>query len=193
RDGCGNVRESNHRSLMTSSANKPCRILLGKITGAYGIRGEVVINAYTQAPENIAAYGPLMDKTGIRSFTIKVKRPTAKGVVAHIEGITTRTAAQGLKDTELYIDRNRLPATADSEFYYTDLIGLTAIDRQGKIIGEIESVTNYGAGDLLEIRLLGARATELIPFAEPFVPQVDLAAGHAIVCMPIVKPDDVQD
>jgi 16S rRNA processing protein RimM len=178
-------------NAMTSSANKPSRILLGTITGAHGIRGEVVIKAYTQAPENIAAYGPLVDKSGKRSFAITVKRLTSKGVVAQIEGITTRTAAQELKGIELHADRDSLPAIAESEFYYADLIGLTAIDCRGNTIGEIVSVTNYGAGDLLEVRLLGRMATELIPFAEAFVPQIDLAARRAVVCMPtIVKPDD---
>jgi 16S rRNA processing protein RimM len=179
---------------MPRSSNKPSRILLGTITGVHGIRGEVVIKAYTQAPENIAAYGPLVDRSGKRSFIIKVKRLTSIGVVAHIEGITTRTAAQELKGIELHVDRDRLPAIADSEFYYADLIGLTAVDCRGTTIGEIVSVANYGAGDLLEIRLLGRMATELIPFAEAFVPQIDFAARRAVVCLPtMIKPDDAND
>jgi 16S rRNA processing protein RimM len=175
---------------MRSSSNKPSPILLGTIIGAHGVRGEVVIKAYTQAPENIAAYGPLLDKSGKRSFTIKVKRLTSKGVVAQIEGVTTRTAAEELKGIELHVDRGRLPVITHSEFYYADLIGLTAVDWRGKTIGEIVSVANYGAGDLLEIRLLGATATELIPFAETFVPHVDLAARRAVVCMPTIAAAD---
>jgi 16S rRNA processing protein RimM len=179
---------------MTSSSNKSSRILLGTITGAHGVRGEIVIKTYTQAPENIAAYGPLVDKGGKRYFTIKVMRLTSKGLVAQIEGVTTRTAAEELKGIELHVDRARLPTITNSEFYYADLIGLTAVDCWGKTIGKIVSVANYGAGDLLEIRLPDVTATELIPFSETFVPQVDLAARRAVVCLPtIVAPDEAND
>src|SRR6478672_319699 len=62
------------------------QILLGRIAGAHGIRGEVIIHAYTEPPENIAAYGPLTDRSGARVFYIEYRRVTAKGVVARLTG-----------------------------------------------------------------------------------------------------------
>ena len=119
-----------------------------------------------------------------RSFEIAIVRATPKGVVARLAGVADRNAAEALKGVELYVDRDRLPAAAEGEFYHADLIGLAAVDPAGKAIGEIVAVQNYGAGDLLEIRLAGSAKTELIPFTETAVPQIDIAARRAVVVMP---------
>ena len=174
---------------MTGSL-KSAHILLGRISGAHGIRGEVVIHAYTLAPENIGAYGPLFDRTNARSFEITSARATPKGVVARLKGIGDRTAAEALKGVELYVDRDRLPAAAEGEFYHADLIGLAAVDTEGTQIGEIVAVQNFGAGDLLEIRLAGSGKTEFVPFTEATVPEVDIAAGRAVVAMPAASDDE---
>ena len=167
------------------------RILLGHIAGAHGVRGEVLIKSYTGAPEDISAYGALIDESGARSFEIAVVRVTAKGVVARIEGVSDRTAAEKLKGTRFFAERAQLPATESGEYYHADLIGLAAVSLSGRAIGEVVGVQNYGAGDLLEIRLAGARKTELLPFTDAFVPTVDIAAGTVIVVFP--EPDEDQD
>ena len=160
------------------------RIFLGRIAGAHGIRGEVIIHAFTEPPENVAAYGPLSDASGARTYEIENAHATPKGVVARLAGVADRTAAEALKGVELYVARDRLPAAAEGEFYHADLIGLAAVDAEGTRVGEIVAVPNYGAGDLLEIRLAGARQTELIPFTDAHVPEIDIAAGRAVVVLP---------
>ena len=174
-------------------AAAPKRILLGRIAGAHGIRGEVVIHAYTVAPEDIGAYGPLSDADGARSFTITSARGTAKGVVARLKGVADRNAAEALKGVELYADRARLPAAAAGEYYHTDLIGLAAVDTEGKPLGEILTVQNFGAGDLLEIRLAGSHKTEFVPFTEAAVPMVDLAAKRVVVVWPAAAGGDEEE
>ena len=158
-------------------------MLLGRIAGAHGIRGEVAILPYTTKPQDIAAYGALSDASGVRSFRITSARMTPKGVVARLVGVEDRTAAAALKGVELYVDRNLLPATQEGEFYHADLIGLTAVDAGGRTTGKIVAVHNFGAGDLVEVALAGSRKTELVPFSEAHVPQVDLAAGRAVVVL----------
>lgn len=160
------------------------RILLGRIAGAHGIRGEVIIHTFTEAPDGIAAYGPLSDAGGTRTFTIEKARPTTKGVVTRVRGVTDRTAAEALKGIELYVDRDRLPPATDGEYYHADLIGLEAVDPSGERIGEIVAVQNYGAGDLLEIRLIGRSQTEFAPFTEACVPEVNVAAKRVVVVLP---------
>lgn len=162
----------------------PSRVLLGRIAGAHGIRGEVLIKTFTAAPENIGAYGPLSDAGGARSFKIENVRPTPKGVVARVDGIADRNAAEALRGTELYIDRARLPAAEDGEFYHADLVGLAAVDPKGEPVGTIVAVQNYGAGDLLEIRLAGSGKTELVPFTDETVPEVDIATRRVVVVRP---------
>jgi 16S rRNA processing protein RimM len=159
--------------------------------GAHGVRGEVVVHAYTASPESIGAYGPLSDADGKRSFVIESVRVTPKGVVARIRSIEDRTAAEALKGVGLYVGRGRLPAAGEGEFYVADLVGLAAVDPQGKLLGEIVAVQNYGAGDLLEIRPASGGGSELIPFTEAAVPQIDMATGRAVIVMPrIAAPDE---
>jgi 16S rRNA processing protein RimM len=171
---------------------QPARILLGRIAGAHGIRGDVLVHTYTEAPENIGAYGALSDASGTRQFKLGIVRVTPKGVIARVAGIDDRNAAETLKGIELYVDRARLPAAADGEFYYADLVGLTVVDTKGKTLGSIAAVQNFGAGDLLEIRLSGSSKTELVPFREAFVPEVHLAARRVVVVLPSAAPDDAE-
>jgi 16S rRNA processing protein RimM len=172
---------------------KSARILLGRISGAHGIRGEVVIHAYTVTPESIGAYGPVFDKAGTRSFEVASARATPKGVVARLKGVGDRTAAEALKGVELYVNRDRLPAAAEGEFYHADLIGLAAVAPEGMQIGEIVAVQNFGAGDLLEIRLAASGKIELVPFTEAVVPEIDIAAGRAVVAMPAAASGDEEE
>jgi 16S rRNA processing protein RimM len=156
------------------------RILLGRIAGAHGIRGEVLIKTFTGRPEDIGAYGPLDDGAG-RTFRIEVVRVTARGVVARIAGVGDRNAAEALKGAALHVDRERLPMPAEGEFYHADLIGLAAVDPEGRPLGEVIAVYNHGAGDLLEVRLAESGKTELVAFTDAFVPEVDLAGRRVVV------------
>lgn len=169
------------------------RVLLGRIVGAHGLRGEFVVHSYTDAPGDIAAYGPLETGVGGRHLELEVVRVTEKGVIARASAVGDRTAAEGLKGTELFVARDRLPAAVDGEYYHADLIGLTAVAPSGERLGTIVAVQNYGAGDLLEIRLEGKRQTELVPFEDRFVPEVDVAAGRVLIQLPQSTSDDDPD
>ena len=169
------------------------RILLGRIMAAHGIRGEMIVASFAARPEDIAAYGPLSDGAGGRRFALTVVRVGAKGVVARIAGVGDRNAAEALRGTELWVERDRLPAPAAGEYYHADLIGLDAVARDGTPIGRIVAVENFGAGDLLEIRLAGTGRSELVPFTDAFVPSVDIAARRIEVVMPEAAPDDPED
>lgn len=162
------------------------RVLLGEIVGAHGIRGDIVVRSFTAEPEAIAAYGPLQDASGSRLLELRAVRITPKGVVARVAGVADRTAAEALKGTELYIDRVKLPKTDAAEFYHADLIGLEARDASGKRTGEIVDVANFGAGDLLEVRFANASDTQFIPFSDACVPEVDVAAGFAVIVPPVM-------
>jgi 16S rRNA processing protein RimM len=166
------------------------RLLLGRIATAHGIRGEVAIESYTGDPQDIAAYGPLETEDGTRQLEVKVVRVTSKGVIARVAGVTDRNAAEKLKGLSLYVDRERLPPAQDDEFYHADLVGLTAEDGEGRRIGTVAAMQNYGAGDLLEVLIDGSRKTELIPFSAAFVPEVDIAGGKVVVVLPAFAPDE---
>ena len=135
--------------------NRDERICLGAIIGAQGIRGEVIIRSFTQTPEDIGDYGSLTDSGGGTSFEIKVLRLSKKGVIARIKGIDDRNQAEALKGTELFGLSSLLPEPEPGQFYYRDLIGIDVVDVSGVSIGIVASVQNFGAGDLVEIRLQG--------------------------------------
>jgi 16S rRNA processing protein RimM len=162
---------------------RPARVLLGRIVAAHGIRGDVLVRSYTGEPAAIASYGPLSDESGARTFEARVVRVADKGVVARIAGVSDRNAAEALAGTDLYVARDRLPEPEPGAYYHADLIGLAALDPAGAPIGTVISVQNYGAGDLLEIRISGSRRTELVAFTDAFVPAVDLGARTVTVVM----------
>ncbi|WP_024274993.1 ribosome maturation factor RimM [Hyphomicrobium sp. 802] len=168
------------------------RILVGEITGAHGIRGDVLVRSYTETPDAIAAYGPLTDASGKKSYSLCVVRVTSKGIVARVAGVEDRNGAEPLRGTKLYIERSKLPATGETEFYHADLIGLRAVAADGSALGKIVSVQNFGAGDLLELKPLEGE-TEFIPFEDRWVPSVDLDAGMLIINRPAVTVDDDSD
>jgi 16S rRNA processing protein RimM len=167
------------------------RILLGRIVAAHGIRGDLLVRTYTDAPEAIGSYGPLADADGQCSFKLRVLRVTAKGVVARIAGISDRNGAEALAGTDLYVARTQLPVAEEGAFYHADLIGLAAIARDGSEVGRVVGVHNFGAGDLIEVALGGSRRTELVPFTAQFVPEVDLARQVVVIELPI-PADDVE-
>jgi 16S rRNA processing protein RimM len=168
------------------------RILLGRIGRAHGVRGEVSVATFTAAPESIGDYGPLSDETGQRRFDLKIVRVTPKGVIVRIAGVADRTAVEALNGTALYVDRERLPPPAEGEYYHEDLIGLAAVTVDGAALGEVVAVQNYGAGDLLEVRLSGQSQTELIPFTDACVPTINFAAGQVTI-IPLIFADDDDD
>lgn len=159
-------------------------ILLGRIAGAQGLRGEVKINSFTADPEAIAAYGPLTSPDGRRFVIERVRHLKGGSVVAALEGVRDRGAAEALHGAELYVPRDQLPEADEDEWYYEDLIGLKAVSPDGDEIGEVVSVQNFGAGDLLEIRLADARQTRFVPFTKTVVPAVHMKEERLVLCLP---------
>ena len=103
-------------------------VRLGVFGAAQGVRGEVRIKSFTEDPKSIGAYGALTDAKGARRFAIETLRALKDDmVVARIAGVTTREAAQALTGVELYARRSQLPPPELDEFYYDDLVGLSAV------------------------------------------------------------------
>lgn len=147
-------------------------VLVGAITGAHGIRGEVKLKSFTADPEAIAGYSPLETAKG-RTFEIAKLRAQKEGFIATLKGVTDRNAAEALRGTELFVPRDRLPEPEDDEVYVHDLFGLPVYLADGSLLGEIVDVVDYGAGDLIDVKVEGRADTVLIPFAEGYVLEAD--------------------
>jgi 16S rRNA processing protein RimM len=167
-------------------------ILIGRIAGAHGLRGLVRLQSFTGEPAAIGRYGPLLDAAGTRRFKVTVQNLVKGGVIARIAGIEDRTAAEKLRGIELYMPREALPPAAEGEYYHADLLGLAVELADGRALGRVEAVDNFGAGDLLTVARPGQGSVSL-PFTDRVVPVVDLAAGRIVVDPPAGLIDDAKE
>lgn len=172
--------------LGMSEAGK-ARVLVGVIAAAHGVRGLVRVKSFTAEPEGVASYGEVTDERGQRRFRLTLQGQAKDGVIARIEGVADRDAAEALKGTKLFVPRDALPEIAeDDEFYQADLVGLRVETRDGRRLGRVKAVLNFGAGDVLEIE--GESGSRMLPFTKRAVPVVDLAGGRLVAD----PPDEVE-
>jgi 16S rRNA processing protein RimM len=164
------------------------RILVGRFGAPHGVRGEIRLQSFTQDPLAIGTYGPLAGSDG-RVFTLKSVRLIKDNMlVARVDGIADRTAAEALTHIELSLARAALPPPEEEEFYVADLVGLEATTEAGETLGTILGVPNYGGGDLLEVRPARGGESLLFPFTKAVVPTIDIP-GRRVVVAP---PDEVE-
>ena len=161
-------------------------ILLGVVTGASGLRGEVKVKTFTATPEAIARYGDLHAKDGRRFAVVSAKPGKKDEALLALKGVADRSAAEALKGLELYVPRGALPAIDEGEYYHADLIGLAAHDAEDRRIGVVKAIHNYGAGDILEIEAPDG-SDLLLSFTRDTVPEIDIKTGRIVIAVP---PDD---
>lgn len=160
------------------------KVIVGQISGAFGVQGEVRLKSFCADPEAIADYTPLTTEDG-RVFPTIILTGTAKNaLIARMDGIVTKEEADALRNVSLYAERDVMPALPDDEFYHADLIGLAVYDTGGNKLGVVRYVVDHGAGDLLEIKPEGHSETVMVPFTQAIVPTVDLNAGRIVADPP---------
>jgi 16S rRNA processing protein RimM len=168
------------------------QICVARIGAAHGVRGAVKLWTFTEDPLAVRHYGPLFTKDGARSFEVATAREAKGHLVATLKGIATREDAERLNGIELYVAREKLPATDDDEYYHADLIGLTAVNDADQPLGRVVAIHNFGAGDIIEIAPPHG-ATMLLPFTNAVVPLVDVAGGRVVIELPAEIDGDGED
>jgi 16S rRNA processing protein RimM len=159
------------------------QICVARIGAPHGVRGAVKLWTFTEDPMAVMQYGPLSSKDGGRRFEVATAREAKGHLVAMLKGIATREEAERLNGIELYIPRDKLPATEADEYYHADLIGLAAVNAAFEPIGKVIAIHNFGAGDIIEIAPPQG-STLLLPFTNAVVPTVDLASGRVVIELP---------
>jgi 16S rRNA processing protein RimM len=159
------------------------RICVARIGAAHGVRGAVKLWSFTEDPLAVKTYEPLSTRDGARIFEITQLRKAKDHLVATFKGVTTRSEAERLNGIELYVAREKLPATDEGEYYHADLIGLAAVTLGGEPLGRVVAIHNFGAGDIIEIAP-ATGPTTLLPFSSAVVPTVDLAKGRVVIDLP---------
>jgi 16S rRNA processing protein RimM len=170
----------------------PDRLILMGVFGApQGVRGEIRVKSLTGDPRAIGAYGSLTNKGRTRAFAFESLRPLKDDMLAaRIAGVSSREAAEALKNVEIFARRDQLPPPDEDEFYYDDLVGLEAVDVEGARFGRVISLMNHGAGDVLEIAPADGGETLLLPFTKSVAPRIDFAAGRVVIEPPSEVEDD---
>jgi len=162
-------------------------ILVGRVAGAFGVRGEIRITAYTDDPEALARYRELKRADGSPALTLIGGRAQKGALITRATEVATREDAEALRGLELFVPRSALPPPEEDEYYLADLIGLAAVTPDGAPLGRIKSVQNFGAGDLLEIAPETGPSWWL-PFTRDAVPEVRIADGVVVA----VRPEEAE-
>ena len=156
---------------------------IAKIISAHGIKGHVKISHFLFDSSNLLKYGKIFDHSG-NIVKIKLLGQKPPNLIVQIADINDRDAAEGIQGEFLYIEKAQLPEIKSANsFYYIDLIGLQLINKVGDEIGQIINVDNFGAGDVIEIRLLNGKI-EMLPFNNDTFPQINITEKYAIVDLP---------
>lgn len=182
-EGAVERKEQEQTRAMTTDAvaERDRLVCLGVITGPHGIRGHVRVKSYTEAPADIARYGPLADSAGGRALRLTVTGRSRTLLIAAVDGVGDRNGAEALAGRQLFVPRAVLPTPGDEEYYHADLIGLTAVTGEdGSTLGTVRGVFDFGAGDVLEV-VCEAGGTVMVPFTRDAVPHVDLTGRRLLV------------
>lgn len=160
----------------------PDRVLLGEVSGVYGVRGWVKIHSWTSPIEAILDYRPWLLGDALQEVTILAGRLQGKTVIAALPGVEDREQARALIGTEIAVARSSMPDPPAQSWYWSDLVGLEVRNREGELLGVIERMMETGAHDVM---VVGGDRERLIPFVPGvYVDEVDLDARQVSVAWP---------
>jgi len=154
-------------------------VILGQVVGVFGVKGWVKIRSDTEPRANILQYSPwyLKQANAWVSQRVIASQQQSKGLIVQFEGITDRDVAAQLVGCEIAVPRDQLPAPAEGEYYWSDLIGLRVRNLQGEDLGKVTNLLETGANDVLVVR--DGELEHLIPYVTGYyVIKVDPEAGY---------------
>ena len=166
---------------------------IGRVLGAWGIKGWIKILPYSASPEALfsskrwfllpAERGAKSPFEGAVRLKISQAREHSDSVVASIQDIADRDAAEALKGARIFVPRASFPTPEEGEYYWVDLIGLAVVNREGEPLGEVSDLMSTGPQQVLVIGYQqdGKAQERLIPFVDAYVDKVDLEAKRITV------------
>jgi len=151
-------------------------VVLGRVSGVYGVQGWIKVFSETNPMDNILRYKPWFLKIGDqwRAYPVTSARPQGRTLVAKLEGCDDRDVAASLVDAVIAVSRDKLPKLRDDEYYWTDLIGFSVVTTEGVELGIVDHLFATGANDVI---VVNGERERLIPFTREHV-EVDLDKGQ---------------
>ena len=170
----------------------PALTIVGRVRRPHGIRGELVVEATTDAPDAVFASGRRVfvgarDGTPApdgRTLTVETCRPFQEGWLVRFAGISDRTAAETWRDRTLLVPREELPPPEEGEVLLDDLVGMQVALVDGTPVGEVVDFYELPQGLMLEVRRAGGEEVALIPFIDAIVTEVDAELGVVTIDPP---------
>ena len=160
-------------------------LIVGKISGVYGIKGWLKLNSYTRPRENILNYLPLFTQVDDHWQQLNIEQTQMRGdrLLIKIVEVDSPEQARNFVNTELAMDTSRLPELQDGEYYWHQLIGLDVYTNDDLLLGKVEEILETGANDVLAIRPQQPNAPRvLIPLVMGiYVKNVDLVSARIFV------------
>lgn len=175
-------------AFKTKASSAKGMILVGAVAGAFGVKGEVRLRAFTEKKDGVISYGPLYGEDGKMLLKPKNWRELKDGVAVVAPEVKSREDAEKLKGARLFVPRANLPAPPEDEFYIVDLLGCRAEALDGKVLGEICAVWNFGAGDIIEYRPPNGGPNVRVTFTKDTAPLVDLPGKRVVLDPPAPEP-----
>ena len=166
-------------------------IEIGYIRAAHGLKGHVIVHAYSNDENSLTGYGPLLGKDGAKTYELTILSDHGTDFKCSVKGVTERNAAEMLRGTKLFTTIDKLPPAKEGEYYIRDLVGLGVLDESGAILGKVVDIFDQGVQDSFDIEFthsgkapLAKPQRELLLFTEDNVKNIDLAAGQITVTLP---------
>ena len=159
-------------------------VIMGIITAPHGVRGQMKIKIFCERAQDLTAYGPLSLEDGA-ALSLQIKGFNKGFAICSAASVYDRDAAEALKGSALYLERDKLPDLDEGEIYQADLLGMQVCNSVGTLLGKVIGLHDFGAGEIVEIQLPECNKTEMLPYYPPFLKQVDIKARQIIL--------DVQD
>jgi 16S rRNA processing protein RimM len=138
------------------------QVTLAAVAGAHGVGGEVRLKLFAESVDSLARHQTV--NVGGRALALKSVKPGGAGAIARFAEVADRSAAEALRGSLVTVPRAALPPLAEGEYYHVDLIGLPCVDPDGRALGTVVAVENFGAGDVIEIERDGRRT--MVPLRE---------------------------
>jgi 16S rRNA processing protein RimM len=156
-------------------------VVMGRVLGAYGVKGWIRIHPHTEAPDGLARFKEwwIQSRSGWKTVRVAEWARHGAQLVARLEGCESREQAAELRGSDVGVMREAFPAPAEGEVYQADVLGLRVVNRQGEELGRVEELMDNGAHVVLRVR--HAEGERLLPYVAGVIDRVDVAAGVVTV------------
>jgi len=144
----------------------------GRVHGAFGVRGWVRVESFTEIELDLLEYGPWL--IGNREYTVAEGKAHGRGLVVRLEGLDDREVAHSLKGTDIRVPESNLPDVDDGGYYWRDLIGLKVVNETGVELGTVESMMETGSNDVI---VVAGDRERLLPWTDETVTRVAIDEG----------------